>query len=58
MSSFRAATQNPWSHQHVGVLFFGGVLLFWLVALCSYRAAPDDEHLTGDVAAPQGILLR
>ena len=58
MSSFRAATQNPWSHQHVGALFFGGVLLFWLVALFSYRAAPDDEHGLGDAVAPHGVLLR
>jgi hypothetical protein len=37
MSSFRMATHDRWSHQHVGALFMGGVLLFWSMALLCYR---------------------
>jgi hypothetical protein len=43
MSSFRAATQHPWPHDHVGALFAAGVALFWLVALWRVRFAPDVE---------------
>jgi len=37
ISSFRAATTHIWAHQHLGELFVGGMLLFWLVALMSAR---------------------
>jgi hypothetical protein len=37
ISSFRAATQNFWIHQHLGAVFIGGIVLFWLVALLCYR---------------------
>ena len=37
ISSFRAGTTHIWAHQHLGELFVGGMLLFWLVALMSAR---------------------
>jgi hypothetical protein len=33
MSTFRAATQNRWPHEHVGAMFIGGIFAFWLVAI-------------------------
>jgi hypothetical protein len=37
LSSFRAATHNRWSQQHVGALFVGGILMFWLSVLSCRR---------------------
>jgi len=37
IGSFRAATTHIWAHQHLGELFVGGMLLFWLVARMSAR---------------------
>jgi hypothetical protein len=58
MSSFRAATHDVWSHQHVGVLLAGGVLLFWLVAMLCDRIGPIDDGSGADVRHPQALLLR
>lgn len=41
MSSFRAATWNPWPHRYGVALFVGGILAFWLIA-ASWRRAPRD----------------
>lgn len=51
MSSFRAATQNLWPHQHVGELFVGGILLFWLIAPFCRPVAPD-ESVVGAAVFP------
>lgn len=56
MTGIRAATYNRWSQHHVDAQFIGGILLFWLIALFSYRIVSDDEHST-DVRGPRGILL-
>jgi hypothetical protein len=50
MSSFRLATQDPWSQQHVGALFVAGVVMFWGIALLIRRATPQsDPDLTPTV---------
>jgi hypothetical protein len=55
MTSIRAASQTAWLH-HVDGQLIGGMLLFWLVALCCSAAgaverASEERH-------PQGVLLR
>ena len=55
ISSIRAASQNGWMH-HVDGQLIGGILLFWIVALCCSRVRPV-EHLAED-RCPHGALLR
>ena len=55
MTSIRAASQNTWVHQVDGQLI-GGILLFWVVALCC-SGAPSADHTSEDTH-PQGALLR
>jgi hypothetical protein len=55
MTSIRAASQNGWMH-HVDGQLIGGVLLFWLVALC-YSRPGSEEHPNED-RHPHGALLR
>jgi hypothetical protein len=48
MTSMRAASQSAWMH-HVDGQLIGGILLFWLVALCCSRVASaeppsEDRH--------------
>jgi len=55
MTSIRAASQNGWMH-HVDGQLIGGVLLFWLVALCcspvgAVERSSEDRH-------PHGALLQ
>ena len=57
MSSFRAASANHWSQQHVGTLFVSGILLFWVVAFVSDRGVSDGARTSPDPGAPGGILL-
>lgn len=45
LSTFRAATRTQWSHQHVGVLFLAGLLVFWVIAALSFRAGTEHEDL-------------
>jgi hypothetical protein len=59
MSSFRTATHTAWSHQHVGSLFVGAILDFWIIALLCHRAASDDEHIDGDIVrGTDAVLIR
>lgn len=55
MTSIRAASQNRWMH-HVDGQLMGGILLFWLVALCCSRVG-SVEHPSED-RHPSGALLR
>jgi hypothetical protein len=55
LSSFRAAVFNHWSQRHIGALFAGGVLLFWLIALFYGLLSPPDEPVRGD--DHRGVLL-
>jgi hypothetical protein len=55
LSGFRAAVFNHWSQRHVGALFAGGVLLFWLMALSCGLLSPPDEPVRGD--DHRGLLL-
>jgi hypothetical protein len=57
MSTFRAAAHNYWTHQYVGALFVGGMLLFWVVAAVWYRAGSNDEGISADLL-PEAILFR
>jgi hypothetical protein len=55
MTSIRAASENRWMH-HIDGQLMGGILLFWLVALCCSRVGwvehpSEDRH-------PPGALLR
>lgn len=56
LSGFRAATQNVWSHQHLGALFIGGVFLFWTIGWCAFRGAAPDE--SANDRTREGLVLR
>jgi hypothetical protein len=49
MSSFRAATHNHWTHQHIGALFGAAVLLFYVIATFACHAASEREQVDDDV---------
>jgi hypothetical protein len=55
MTSIRAASHNTWMH-HVDGQLIGGMLLFWLVALC-WSGAGSVEHV-GEDRHPHGVVLR
>ena len=54
MAGIRAAAYTRWAQHHIDALFIGGVVLFWLIALCCYRIARDDHSSTS--RRPQSIL--
>ena len=54
MATIRAASYTRWSQHHFDALFIGGILLFWLIALCCYRIAWDEHSEAG--RRPQSIL--
>jgi hypothetical protein len=54
MTSIREASQNTWMH-HVDGQLLGGILLFWVIALC-WPALGSVEHATED-HHPHGVLL-
>jgi hypothetical protein len=54
MAGIRAATYTRWAQHHIDGLFIGGIVLFWLIALCCYRIARDDHPSTS--RRPQSIL--
>jgi len=54
MTSVRAASQTRWMH-HVDGQLIGGMLLFWLVALCCFRFRPWSTPVE---ARPNDALLR
>ena len=54
MTGIRAATYNRWSQQYVDAQFIGGIVLFWLVALCCHRVV-SDKH-SREVRGPHGVL--
>jgi hypothetical protein len=56
MTSMRTASQTRWMADHVEGQLIGGILLFWLVALCCSRIAAL-EPATEDCHSP-GVLLR
>ncbi len=58
MSTFRAASYDPWPHEYLGVLFAAGVLQFWLIALLGCRTVLNNGHISADVRGADGILLR
>jgi len=47
MSPIRSATYTAWTHQHVGALFVGGMVMFWLVATSWRRATLGNLTRTG-----------
>ena len=49
-----ARSYTRWIQHHIDALFIGGILLFWLVALCCYRIAWDEHSEAG--RRPQSIL--
>lgn len=55
MTSIRAASQTRWMH-HVDGQLIGGILLFWLVALCCSRVASAELPLEN--GHPDRSLLR
>jgi hypothetical protein len=55
MTSIRAASQSRWMH-HVDGQLLGGMLLFWLVALCCFRLR-SAEH-SNEAPRPHSALLR
>ena len=55
MTTMREASHNTWMH-HVDGQLVGGILLFWVVALCWSRLH-SLEHATED-GHPSGVLLR
>ena len=55
MTSMRGATYTRWSQQYVGADFIGGVLVFWLIAMCCYRVLSDGH--ANHVRRSRGILL-
>ena len=55
MTSIRVASQTRWMH-HVDGQLIGGMLLFWLVALCCSRVG-SVEH-SSDAPRPHDALLR
>ena len=57
MTSIRAASYGRWTQQYGGADLVAAILLFWLIALTSYRGVSDDEHPI-DVRGPHGIVLR
>jgi hypothetical protein len=54
MTSIRAASQTAWLH-HVDNQLPGGVLLFWVVALCCYWMWPA-EHPLSATRGPQDVI--
>ena len=54
MTSIREASRSGWVH-HVDGQLMGGMLLFWLVALCYSRVAVEERH---DDRHPHSVLLR
>jgi hypothetical protein len=55
MTSIRVASKTRWMH-HVDGQLIGGILLFWLVALCCSRVG-SVEH-SGKAPRSHGALLR
>ena len=55
MTSIRAASQSGWMH-HVDGQLIGGMLLFWLVALCYFRVASAER--SNQALSPHNALLR
>jgi hypothetical protein len=55
MTSIRAASHNGWMH-HVDGQLIGGILLFWLVALCCSRVRTVEYSHEGP--RPRNALLR
>jgi hypothetical protein len=51
----RAAVFNHWSYRHVGALFVGGVVLFWLIDLSYGLISHDERPIAGD--DHRGIVL-
>ena len=55
IAGLRAATFTHWSHDHVGAQLIGGVVLFWVIALCSSRLGSAGP--AADARRPHGMLL-
>lgn len=55
MTSIRAASKTRWMH-HVDGQLIGGILLFWLVALCCSRVGSVGH--SGEAPRSHGALLR
>lgn len=55
MSSIRAATHNRWM-DHVDGELIGGILLFWLVALCCFRVGSVER--SSEDLRPHDALVR
>jgi hypothetical protein len=51
------AALNLWG-EHSGALLIAGVLLFWFIASLRYWATSDDEPISTEGLAPNGIVLR
>ena len=55
MSPFRSAIYTRWTHDHVGAIFVGGMVIFWLVASCWRHATL--RKLTGSATMFAGTML-
>ena len=54
MTGMRAATYNRWTQHYVGADFIGGIVLFWMIALCCYRVVQVRPSTS---RRPDSILL-
>ncbi len=58
MSVFRLALYNRWSEHHLAAEIIGALILFWTVALLSYRHWPAEQAPSPHERGRLGALLR